>query len=786
MTIKGKIIASLVIGCIAPVLIIGYMGFSTGKESLYQASFNQLKSVKGTKARQIEAYFGQIRHQIKTFSENRMVVEAMGKFKESFHAIKSEVKWKGEDVVRYRESVKKYNDSLFLPDLYKNQLEDKRRPASDFLPKDEKILYLQHQYISNNPEELGSKLEMNQSGDGSTYDKHHGTFHPNVKSYLESFGYYDIFLVDDKTGHIVYSVYKEADYATSLFDGPYKDTNFAEVVREAAKATEKDFIRLIDFENYEPSYDAPASFIASPVFDGEKRIGVAVFQMPIEIINNIMTGNKSWVADGLGTSGETYLVGEDQKMRSISRFLLDAPEEYYSALAAAGTEDGVIEKIKKLETSLGLQSVNSIASKNAINGKSGTEIVNDYRGEPVLSSYSPLAIEDMNWAILSEIDVVEAFAPVDSLLFWILIVGLILVVISIVVAVILAKTITRPILETTSAISAMNQGDGDLTQRLDLEKRTKDEAYALAEQFNGFIAKIQNMVQEVIEVSHTLNKSADAGQGEAENLNAASKEMLERLSSSSASVEEISANLKSVSGSSQEITSNMEEVSSSVQGMIGNAKEMAKECESGSSRASGANEQAQKTQLVMGKLNEVASQIKQVVEVIRGIADKTDLLALNATIESASAGEAGKGFAVVANEVKALAQQTQTATGEIDELALQILESAQQAEEASSNTAGMIEDLRKSVESISDGIGSLSSSASQIGASVDSSTQGAQEISHAISEISAGAQEMSKSIIEVDTMSKENQERSSSMEQSAQGLQNLAGDLAEKVSGFKA
>ena len=262
------------------------------------------------------------------------------------------------------------------------------------------------------------------AADESEYSKIHSKYHPIIRSYLKKFGYYDIFLVDHRTGHIVYTVFKEADYATSLITGPYKDTNFAEAFDGARRAPGKNFVKLVDFEQYDPSYAAPASFIASPIFDGDQKIGILLFQMPIDKINYVMTGAEiqqdgewkfRWKEDGLGNSGETYLVSveeNDFKMRSVSRFLLEDPDGYFEALGEIGTDRRVIEKIAKLNTSILLQEVRTDAAKEAQKGNTNTRIINDYRGIPVLSSYKPLKIQDVNWIILSEIDESEAFAPI--------------------------------------------------------------------------------------------------------------------------------------------------------------------------------------------------------------------------------------------------------------------------------------------------------------------------------------------------------------------------------------
>ena len=144
-----------------------------------------------------------------------------------------------------------------------------------------------------------------------------------MRNFLEKFGYYDIFLIDIDTGHIVYSVFKEADYATSLLTGPYANSNLGKAFQTARTANAPSFTYLIDFSPYAPSYNAPASFIVSPIFEQDKLLGVAAFQMPVDQINNIMTTHQNWRNMGLGESDETYIVGLDLTLKNESRFLIE-------------------------------------------------------------------------------------------------------------------------------------------------------------------------------------------------------------------------------------------------------------------------------------------------------------------------------------------------------------------------------------------------------------------------------------------------------------------------------
>jgi methyl-accepting chemotaxis protein len=175
---------------------------------------------------------------------------------------------------------------------------------------DNATVVLQYSYIKSNPNPLGSKEKLDKSLDVSQYSQEHGKYHPSFRKFLEKFGYYDIFLVQAETGKVVYSVFKELDYATSLIDGPYANTGLGEAFRLAKAATAPDFVAITDFKQYFPSYEAPAAFVASPIFAGSEKIGVLIFQFPLNRLNAIMK-----TRTGMGETGETYLVGGDLLMR---------------------------------------------------------------------------------------------------------------------------------------------------------------------------------------------------------------------------------------------------------------------------------------------------------------------------------------------------------------------------------------------------------------------------------------------------------------------------------------
>jgi hypothetical protein len=253
ISISVKILAVTLGTTIMVLLVSGIISFIMSRDSIEDKIFDQLTSVREIKGQQIENYANTISGQIKTLSSSPTIIDAMSRFGLQFkHELKraQSVAVPGADphlgLITY------YRDEFF--ERLRENTADKLKgvPVSTFIPKHPGSIGFQETYISNNPYPTGEKHKLD-SSDGSLYGNLHKKYHPFIRQYLEEFGFYDIFLIDHKTGHIVYSVFKEVDFATSLTTGPYKDTNFAEAFKVASESNNKDFVKLVDFEPYSPS-----------------------------------------------------------------------------------------------------------------------------------------------------------------------------------------------------------------------------------------------------------------------------------------------------------------------------------------------------------------------------------------------------------------------------------------------------------------------------------------------------------------------------------------------------
>ncbi len=501
MKIGFKILAVFLILGAGAISVIGYISYDIAGSSLKTESFNKLTAAREMKAEQIESYFQEIRKQVLTFSENKMIIDAVKEFNKGFNNVDKELGVTDTEMDAIDSKLKSYYEDEYLKRLNPNLPE--LASYSDYHPTDKNARILQYLYIASNPDKTGSKHKLDHPGDVGGYSRAHKKYHPIIRSYLEKFGYYDIFLTDVENARIIYSVFKEVDFGTSLLKGPYKETNLAEAYKRAKKATNRDSVELKDFAAYHPSYNAQASFIASPIYDGDEKIGVVMFQMPVNRINNIMTNNEDWEKAGLGKSGETYIIADDHTLRSQSRFLIEDEQNYYKAIKEAGASQGMINTIKKLGSPIGLQEVKTPGAESAIGGETGSGIFKDYRNVPVLSSYKPLNIEDVKWNIMSEIDEAEAFEHVYNLrnrIFWCA--GILMAAMGGIVYA-FSKVITNPLARLSNTVIEVEH-TGDFSKRIDIVGR--DEVGRTVNAFNSLMNSLESAVVGITEVVKAFSK----------------------------------------------------------------------------------------------------------------------------------------------------------------------------------------------------------------------------------------------------------------------------------------
>ncbi len=479
LSIKSKLILMLLLVSGFSTLFSAALGYRSGRINLTDRVFNQLTSVRASKAYQIESYFRTIQNHTQTLSEDLSIIAAVQEFDAAYRQLATAPEPAGTS-----QGLENYYRTQFLPRLDKIHSGTPNLPA--YLPNGKATRHLQYNYIAANPNPVGKKQQLVAARDGSTYSQVHGRYHPIFRNIVARFGYYDMFLINPQ-GQIVYTVFKETDYATSLQNGPYKDSNLAQLVRQVIAAKEKGFTQLVDFAAYAPSYGTPASFIAAPIYNGSTLVGVLAFQMPVDEINNVMTGNQAWRKDGLGQSGETILVGQDTLMRSASRFYLEDPKAYLAQLSSRGVKDDAIARLRQYGTTILQQPVATPAVTKAIAGGSGTQQVTDYRGVPVLSSYAPLQIKGFDWVILAQMDLAEAYAPIHAFQNQILITVTLLILVVTVLAMALAHLFVKPVQQLID--SARKVSSGELTSIPALN--SGDEFGELAQSFNAVVQSLQ-------------------------------------------------------------------------------------------------------------------------------------------------------------------------------------------------------------------------------------------------------------------------------------------------------
>ncbi|MCZ8381033.1 HAMP domain-containing protein [Mycobacterium sp. CPCC 205372] len=460
----------LLLTSVLSVAVIGFIGYQSGRSSLRESVFDRLTEIRGSQSRQLEAQFTDLQNSLVIYTRGATAIQSIEAFTAGFDQL--------------ADAPLSPQQSQSLTDYYRNQFAVAKREqtgeeldVAGLLPTSNAERYLQAYYTAPF-DDFEKAIKFDDARDGSAWSAANTRYNDFFREIVTRFGFEDALLLDTR-GNVVYTAYKGVDLGTNILTGPYREGQLRDAYQKAMGSNAVDYVGITDFGDYLPA-DEPTAWMVSPVGPGGRVEGVLALQFPISKINTLMTADRQWEAAGMGRTGETFLVGPDDLMRSDSRLFIENPEQFRADVIDAGTPPGVADDSLRQRGTTLVQPVASDATREAQRGQTGTVIEDDYLGQKSLQAYAPVDLQGLNWSIIAKIDTSEAFAPVSAFTRTLVLSTAVIIFVVCLAAMLLARLFVRPIRRLEAGAQQISSGDYHVT----LPVRTRDEFGDLTIAFN--------------------------------------------------------------------------------------------------------------------------------------------------------------------------------------------------------------------------------------------------------------------------------------------------------------
>lgn len=478
ISLQKKLVLTFVVVGAAPLLLSNLIAYRMSQTELRAAGVENASEVAEDKASKIANYFEGEAGAVIDMASSPVALQALLEFARPFENFPDSLSLSSPTVMKSREELMKYYKDQFG----KTYISKAGEPADIekiFAKIDAPATMAQYDFIAANENVLGEKDKMIDAKRDSEYARTHHKWHPYFRAHLQRHGLYDIFLVNPE-GRIVYTVFKELDFATSLRTGPWAQSGLARAF-EASRSLNEGQIYLDDFAPYTPSYEAPASFAASPIFSQGKYVGSLIVQLPLDKISVIASDRK-----GLGEKGETLLIGQEGKLRADT-----FRNKSTHTVAAMFAKNSTVQFRS-----------DSIAA--ALKGGEGHLEGQAYDGLAVVSVYREFQVRNLKWHVIVELGADELYAGARQLAmmsFLIMVAGTLLIA---AVAVIFGKSIAKNLNHIVQSLAHSSQEvSGASLQSAETATKLSDSSSQQA-------AGLQETVSAIEEISAMVKQNAES------------------------------------------------------------------------------------------------------------------------------------------------------------------------------------------------------------------------------------------------------------------------------------